>query len=56
MLTEKRLLPPVKLYENAQTEGLINNMNKRDMLGISVEDAGAEKSEQQQQKSLALGA
>lgn len=38
-------MPPVKLYESAQTEGMINNMNKKEMLGISVEDAGADKSE-----------
>jgi hypothetical protein len=42
MLTEKQLLPPIKLYEN-QTEGKPVNKDNRDILGFGNDEVDLEK-------------
>jgi hypothetical protein len=42
MLTEKQLLPPVKLYENQQ-DGRPTNKDNRDLLGFGNEETEIDK-------------
>ncbi len=42
MLTEKQLLPPVKLYENQQ-EGKTANKDNRDLFGFGNEETEIDK-------------
>ena len=52
LLTEKRLLPPVKLYENQQQSGQINNQAKKETAGISLDEDPKLKRETDQSMKL----
>jgi len=53
LLTEKRLLPPAKIYENQSLDGLVSNQQKKDMLGLSMEEASPPKSDEKSHLLLA---
>jgi hypothetical protein len=57
LLTEKRLLPPAKLYENAQTEGLISNPMKgpKDSIGLGIDDTRSMDRDKIAEKSVLQG-
>ena len=48
LLTERQLMPPVKLYENQQADAQANMQTNRDLMALASEDAELEKENEKQ--------
>ena len=48
LLTERQLMPPVKLYENQQSDAQANMQTNRDLMALANEDAELEKENEKQ--------